>query len=280
MERYLWVLGGLALSGVILTGNVLAAIALTPQGGWPQAIFVVLSLTCDILVIAAMKSIRRALISNEMTNVILAGLAWAVMASCVCYSCSEWFREVFSQSDSKQIMALTDMRSLDDKLIREREHLGAAEQTALSATTQMKREDAKKEAAATRTRIQDLESKRQWPAQVVSAGSVNQIIHGRELPMTLVFFGLSQVCWFFGLTTGEPTPKPETTKKTNEEPSRRPRSSPAQTSPKTNVVSLVPDQVLSMVRDGFSEREIATRAGIPRSQVRTIKRRMQLIAGK
>lgn len=198
MERYLWAFGGLILTSILMTGNVMAAIAITSPESLSRVIFVSLSVTCDILVIAAQRSLFLSLSSNQMFRVFLAAGAWAFMSCCTCYSCSEWFRGTFSQEDSKQITAKTNVRVIDDKLAKEREHLGAAEQTALNATTQMKREDAKKEAAESRKRIGDLESQRQWPAQMVNAGTVDMFMHGRELPVTIILFALSQICWFFG----------------------------------------------------------------------------------
>lgn len=287
MERYLWVLGGVALTGIVMTGNVMGALAATQPESLSRVIYVTLCCSFDILVIASMRSLTQSLASGHMLKVFLAAGAWAFMASCTCYSCAEFFRDSFSRGDSPRLEAKVNMQEIDGNLSREREHLGAAEQAVLTASSQMKRDNAKAEADATRKRISDLEAKRQWPAQVVAAGTVDQLMRGRELPVTVALFLLSQVCWFFGLepnqTTGQPMVedhrppvlktilRPEKPFKTKENHRKPDHQMGYIRSLRTSS-----DSVAGLLRDGLSERAVATELGIPRSQVQKVKRGLKV----
>jgi hypothetical protein len=199
--RFAWTLSGILITSVLIAGAVLTVRSYTEPGGIARIGFTFLAIVGEILIIVSMMTMTDCIALGKLGKAVMAALVWVLLACISCYACSQWFKETLSHDDIKQIDAQSRIKTIDSKLALEQQHLETAAQLALSGKTAMLRDGAKAEADATRKRILDLESQRQWPAQIVTAGSVNNIIHGYELEATVAWFVLSQICWFFGLNS-------------------------------------------------------------------------------
>lgn len=292
MIRFCWTVCGIVITGIIVTGAVLTVRSYTDPDSAARIAFTSLAIIGEMLIIVSMKTMTVNLAKDRVFAAIVAASVWVPLSAASCYACSQWFKETLSREDVKQIGAQTRLKAIDDKLAAERHHLESAEQVVLSGRTSLLRDNAKSEAELTRKRIIDLEAQRQWPAEVITAGSVNNIIHGYEIEAAILLFGLSQVCWFFGLSVSADV-MTDPVARSKSQVARSDPGGPARSDPdgpplKTkaiapetpaivdrgpNVVDLVQNdrsKVSELLDHGLSQRAIAIQLGISRSKVQRI----------
>lgn len=184
------------------------------------------------------------------------------------------------------------------QIVREEQHLKAAYAATLNGRNRYIRTSAKEEVGKSQKRIASLEAQR-WEtiSEPVPSISVKHTFIGYEWLFPLGALFASQVAWFVtfghighGRTTGEPEPihpDRETNSKTDLKPhatleTNKNQSEPAkETVKQTNVIPWRPPagpgldlahQVMELVGSGYSERTIAARFDVPRSQIQRIKR--------
>lgn len=208
LARYLLAVCGLTLTGIMMTGNIMFAYAMVSGASIiAQIMFTTISVVADIIPIAMVIIMPRQHAARKMWHVLAAMAIWLITSGFAIYSCGEWFKTTFEPAEVAQQRSVENAKSIETKITAERQQLAAANQIALTATTQMKRADAIKEAEATRKRITELEE-RKWPASTVPASILKHGFRGWEIQAALVVFMLAQACWWFAFDDTEPEVEP------------------------------------------------------------------------
>lgn len=241
--QYITTFIAILCTSILLVTNILAAWGGTDAGVW-RWVMLSISVAADLGLVGFLFAMVANHQQGNGTAVFLALIMWAICGSYTGVSSMRWLEGNF-RSITEPLKIEAETRTgrnlvLDEQIKAEQAHLASSDATALSATTQMKRDSAKAESKASRERIGNLMQQR-WPAVVEASPkaspSVEHAFIGYEWAFPLALLFASQVSWFVtygSIGHGQPAARPTTsrpaasTSQPDEWSNERPASSTSQ----------------------------------------------------